>query len=168
MNRVPTVFGVIAEACAGRWLSVLLPVRPNGAKGWVRRSEVRLVEVDARIVVDLSDRRVTLLRRGRPILRARAAIGTPRTPTPRGRYYVNQRLVAPNPGGPYGPAAIGISAFSPVLTNWPQGGPIAIHGTNRPHLIGLRVSNGCVRIRNEMLVRLYRLTPAGTPVVIRP
>src|SRR2546423_7621812 len=40
------------------------------------------------------------------------------------------RLIPTDPSGPYGPGAIGISAFSNVLTGWAQGGPVAIHGTN--------------------------------------
>jgi hypothetical protein len=167
-NGVPTVLGVLGRArCRGEWLRVQLPLRPNGALGWVRAREVELVRVRVRIEVDLSERRVVLLRRGRPLLEARAAIGANDTPTPTGSYYVNQRLVAPDPAGSFGPAAIGISAFSPVLRYWTQGGPIAIHGTNEPHLIGGAVSHGCVRVHNNVLVRLYRLAVPGTPVVIR-
>lgn len=110
---------------------------------------------------------MTLYDRGREILSARAAIGSSRTPTPTGRYYVNQRLVPDDASGPFGPGAIGISAFSDVLTGWTQGGPIAIHGTNRPDLIGQAVSNGCVRVRNDLLRRLFARTLAGTPVTVR-
>ena len=35
---------------------------------------------------------------------------------------------------------LGISAYSPVLTGWAQGGPIAIHGTNEPDLIPGRIN----------------------------
>ena len=63
--------------------------------------------------------------------------------------------------------AIGISAFSDVLTGWAQGGPIAIHGTNQPWSIGRAASNGCLRVRNAVLQRLFDATLAGTPVVIR-
>jgi lipoprotein-anchoring transpeptidase ErfK/SrfK len=70
-------------------------------------------------------------------------------------------------GGPYGPGAIGISAFSPVLTGWAQGGPIAIHGTNEPWSIGHAVSNGCIRLPNPVLRRLFKQALAGTPVLIR-
>ena len=56
---------------------------------------------------------------------------------------MNQRLLTTNPTGDYGPGAVGISAFSPVLVNWPQGGPIAIHGTNAPDMMGFAVSHGC-------------------------
>jgi hypothetical protein len=167
-NGVPTVFGVLGRAqCDGDWLRVQLPKRPNGILGWVRARDVELVRVRTRIEVDLSARRVTLYRAGAELLSATAAIGAADTPTPTGSYYVDQRLVAPNPEGPFGPAAIGISAFSPVLQHWAQGGPIAIHGTNQPDLIGGAVSHGCVRVRNDVLVRMFRLVEAGTPVVIR-
>jgi hypothetical protein len=168
VNGVPTVLGVLGRArCDRDWLRVQLPQRPNGALGWVRATDVELVRVRTRVEVDLSERHVTLYRGGRPLVRATAAIGAADTPTPTGSYYVNQLLVAPDPKGPFGPAAIGISAFSPVLQHWLQGGPIAIHGTNRPDLIGGAVSHGCIRVRNDVLLRLYRLAVPGTPVVIR-
>ena len=56
--------------------------------------------------------------------------------------------------------------FAPS-TNWAQGGPIAIHGTNQPWSIGHSVSNGCIRLPNTVLERLFRGALAGTPVVIR-
>jgi L,D-transpeptidase catalytic domain len=171
INGVPTVFAVRARRidgnCRARWYRVQLPMRPNGVRGWVQAKDVRLMRVWSRIVVDLSARRVTLFHRGRRVLSARAAIGTPATPTPTGMYYVNQRLIPSDPSGPFGPGAIGISAFSEVLTGWVQGGPVAIHGTNRPELIGRAVSNGCIRVRNDDLRRLFRRAPAGTPVLVR-
>jgi len=166
-NRVPTVFGVLgSRRCAGTWYRVQLPIRPNGAVGWVRAADVDLVAVRTSILVDLSQRTLTLSDRGRTVLTAPVAIGAPPTPTPTGAYYVNQRLVAPDPSGPYGPAAVGISGFSPTLTGWTQGGPLAIHGTNRPDLIGQAVSHGCVRVRNDVLRQLYVRAEPGTPVVI--
>jgi lipoprotein-anchoring transpeptidase ErfK/SrfK len=170
VNGVPSVFGVLAarvdRACAATWYRVQLPMRPNGVTGWVRAADVRTGRVATRIRVDLSERRLTFFRRGRPVLRVTVAIGSRATPTPLGRYYVNQRLVPADPSGPFGPGAIGISAFSEVLTGWTQGGPIAIHGTNRPDSIGRAVSNGCIRVNNRFLRRLFAATPAGTPVDI--
>jgi lipoprotein-anchoring transpeptidase ErfK/SrfK len=95
-------------------------------------------------------------------------VGSSATPTPVGRYYVNQRLIPSDPTGPFGPAAIGISAFSPVLTGWAQGGPVAIHGTNEPWSIGRAVSNGCIRVPNAVIRKLFARMPAGTPVIIEP
>lgn len=142
-------------------------MRPNGRIAYVPAARVELASVRTRIEVDLGAREVRLYRGSRLLIRTRAAIGSPRTPTPVGRFYVNQRLVPSDPNGPYGPGALGISAFSPVLTLWAQGGPIAIHGTNDPASIGRAVSNGCLRVRNATLRRLFAETPAGTPVVIR-
>jgi lipoprotein-anchoring transpeptidase ErfK/SrfK len=172
VNGVPTVFSVLERRVDGRcrptWLHVELPVRPNGATGWVQARAVETAPVHARIVVDLSERLVRLYRNGRLVLTSRAAVGSAATPTPTGRFYVNQRLVPTITDGPYGPGAVGISAFSDVLTGWAQGGPVAIHGTNEPWSIGRAVSNGCIRLRNDVLRRVFAIAIAGTPVVIKP
>jgi hypothetical protein len=171
-NGVATVFGVtgavLDRSCRAIWYHVQLPMRPNGASGYVRARYVWLTRVPTRIEVDVSARRLSFFRRGRLVLRARVAVGSSATPTPYGRFYVNQRLIPSNPSGPYGPGAIGISAFSNVLTGWTQGGPVAIHGTNEPWSIGHAVSNGCIRLPNPVLRRIFRATPAGTPVVVHP
>jgi len=170
-NGVGTVFGVRAAVldgvCRPVWYRVQLPIRPNGATGFVRADRVTLLRVRTRIEVDLSERRIDFFRGGRRVLRASAAIGTDATPTPVGRYYVNQRLLASDASGPFGPGAIGISAFSPVLTGWTQGGPIAIHGTNDPSSIGKAASYGCLRIENRYAARMLYANPEGTPVLIR-
>ena len=172
VNGVPTVFGV-----RGVVRRPPLPARrgtgsssrcgPNGVVGYVRASAVGIGRVRTRIVVDLSSRQVTLFRNGRMAIQTRAAIGSSATPTPTGSYYVNQRLIPSDPSGPFGPGAIGISAFSEVLTGWAQGGPIAIHGTNQPWSIGHAVSNGCVRVPNAVLRRIFAAALAGTPVIVR-
>jgi lipoprotein-anchoring transpeptidase ErfK/SrfK len=171
VNGVNTIFSVRAVVrapdCTPMWYRVQLPLRPNGITGFVRAEDVTLSRVETRIVVDISARRIEFFRAGERVLAVRSAVGADATPTPTGRFYVNQRLRAQDPAGPFGPGAIGVSAFSPVLRGWVQGGPIAIHGTNRPDSIGRAITNGCLRIRNDVLLRLYRETPGGTPVVIR-
>jgi lipoprotein-anchoring transpeptidase ErfK/SrfK len=142
-------------------------VRPNGASGWIRASAVWIGRVRTRIEIDVSARRLAFFRDGVPVLQATVAVGAPATPTPIGRYYVNQRLIPVDKSGPFGPGAIGISAFSNVLTGWTQGGPVAIHGTNEPWSIGHSVSNGCIRLPNAVLRRLFYAVTAGTPVIIR-
>jgi lipoprotein-anchoring transpeptidase ErfK/SrfK len=169
VNGVPTVLSVRAAVlrrnCRAAWYRVQLPVKPNGVIGYVRARDVRVAPVRTRIAVDLSQRRLTYYRDGRPLLRLRVGIGSEATPTPVGRFYVNQSFRY-DPRGPYGPAAIGISAYSTVLTSWVQGGPVAIHGTNRPWTIGRAASNGCIHVPNPAASKLFRITPAGTPVVI--
>jgi lipoprotein-anchoring transpeptidase ErfK/SrfK len=169
-NGARTVFGIVGErvehSCSVEWLHVELPIRPNQATGWIRVADVTRRAVHTRITVDLSQLRVRVYRFGRLVLSTPAAVGSSATPTPRGRYYVNQRLIPENPYGAYGPGAVGLSAFSPVLTGWMQGGPVAIHGTNEPWSIGHRVSNGCIRVPNTVLRKLFRLAVTGTPVQI--
>jgi L,D-transpeptidase catalytic domain len=151
----------------GLWLRVTLPVLPNGTSGWVRRRALGAFEISRhRLVVDLDRRRLTLLARGRVVLSAPAGVGEPSWPTPRGTFLVRNRLEGfVNPA--YGPVAFGTSARSPTLTDWPAGGFVGIHGTNRPDLIPGRVSHGCVRLRNPDMLRLARLMPVGTPIEIR-
>jgi lipoprotein-anchoring transpeptidase ErfK/SrfK len=171
-NGFPTVLGIFGArvdgSCAPVWFHVQLPMKPNGITGWVRASDLVLGSVNTRIVVDKSARRLTFFRGGRPVLTTRVAVGAPSSPTPAGRYYVDQKLIPSDPQGPYGPAAIGISAFSNVLTGWAQGGPIGIHGTDEPSSIGHNVSNGCIRLPNAVIKRLFPQVIAGTPVIIHP
>jgi lipoprotein-anchoring transpeptidase ErfK/SrfK len=47
-----------------------------------------------------------------------------------------------------------------------RGGEYAIHGTNRPELIGGFVSHGCIRMYNADIRELYRLVAVGTRVVV--
>jgi lipoprotein-anchoring transpeptidase ErfK/SrfK len=172
VNRVPTIFSIrgalVDASCKPRSYLVQIPKRPNGVTAWVPAGQVEVAKVSTRIVVDLSQKRVTLYKDGRRILSSTAAIGAPATPTPTGRFYVNQRLIPADKGGPFGPGAVGVSAFSNVLTGWAQGGPIAIHGTNAPWSIGKAVSNGCIRIPNTALKKLFDEALNGTPVLIRP
>ena len=171
VNGHTMVFGVrrvvLNEDCKIEWYRVWLPMRPNGSEGYVHADDVRLVRRERRITIDLSDRELVLYREGEPVLRSNVAIGAPGTPTPTGRYYVNQRLIASDPDGPWGPGALGISAFSDVLQEWIQGGPIAIHGTNDPSSIGRAASHGCVRLPNGVLTKVFNSADAGTPVIIQ-
>jgi lipoprotein-anchoring transpeptidase ErfK/SrfK len=91
----------------------------------------------------------------------------PGTITPKGRFWIRERLR--NLGGNpiYGPWAFGTSAYSDTLTDWPGGGVVGIHGTNQPQLIPGRPSHGCVRVPNAKISRLVKLMPIGTPITIR-
>jgi lipoprotein-anchoring transpeptidase ErfK/SrfK len=171
-NGYPTTFSIVGAivnaTCDAAWYRVQLPMRPNGVTGYVRPAAVDVQRVRTKIEVDLSRRELSFYRADKLVLRTPVAVGTSATPTPVGRFYVNQRILTTNPNGPYGPGALGISAFSDVLTGWAQGGPIGIHGTNAPWSIGHAASNGCIRVPNDTLKRLFAMTPGGTPVVIHP
>jgi lipoprotein-anchoring transpeptidase ErfK/SrfK len=133
----------------------------------VRARSVAIGAVDTEIVIHRGARRLELLRAGRVVLRSPISTGAPDMPTPLGRFYVKERLIPADPNGPWGPAALGTSAYSDVLKSWVEGGPIGIHGTDDPSAIGRAVSHGCIRLPNDAMRRLYALTPAGTPILIR-
>jgi lipoprotein-anchoring transpeptidase ErfK/SrfK len=148
------------------WVRVSVPALPNGRTGWLpRRALGGYATADTHLVVDLRRLTATLRRGGRAVFRAPVAVGQARWPTPRGRYLIRNELTRyASPA--YGPLAFGTSARSAHVTDWPGGGWIGIHGTDRPQLIPGRVSHGCIRLRNRDIVALARLMPVGTPVTI--
>jgi len=149
------------------WVRIRLAVLPNSTTGWVPRGALASLQtVHTRMVIVQRALRATLYRRGKPIFSAPIGVGQPGTPTPRGEFYVREKLSgysAPT----YGPRAFGLNAKSATLTDWPGGGFIGIHGTDAPQILPGRVSHGCVRMRNPAILRLFRLMPLGTPVSIR-
>ncbi|HEX6946978.1 MAG TPA: L,D-transpeptidase [Acidimicrobiia bacterium] len=150
------------------WVEVMLPIRPNGSTGWVPVEEIAMYVVDGKIVVDLSDRELVYYVRGEEVLRTPVAIGNTRSPTPPGDYFVTDNVEIARSSGPWGPAALGLSARSDAITEFNGGdGIIGIHGTNRPGTIGSAASLGCVRVPNDVALRLHELVPIGTPVEIR-
>jgi lipoprotein-anchoring transpeptidase ErfK/SrfK len=171
--RTPEGTGNIVQVLArtlraGRvWLRVRLPSGAAGLHGWLpRRALSGYGFVRTRLVVDRARQRATLLRDGRPVFRAAVGVGSPRAPTPAGDFYIRNRLTRyASPA--YGPIAFGTSARSDRLTDWPAGGFIGIHGTDRPGLLPGRVSHGCIRMRNASIRELDRLMPIGTPLTIR-
>jgi lipoprotein-anchoring transpeptidase ErfK/SrfK len=159
------VVGVSHDEPGEPWLRLLLGIDPNGATGWVPLDEVRLRTRHDRIVVSLSRRMLWHMRDGRVIQRFSVGVGAARTPTTPGRFFVWAKVAA-DPHGAYGSYVLGLSGFSEVLTNWPGGGRMAIHGTDDPNDRGQWVSHGCVRVFNPQMDQL-RNVPMGTPVVIR-
>jgi L,D-transpeptidase catalytic domain len=151
----------------GLWVRVRLPVLPNGRTGWVPRRDLGGYEfVHTHLIVDRARFTATLLYDDRKIFSAPVGVGKPASPTPSGEFYIRDRLSGF--GDPfYGPVAFGTSARSAVLTDWPAGGFVGIHGTNEPELIPGAISHGCIRLRNADIIRLSRLMPVGTPLTIR-
>ncbi|MDA0183425.1 L,D-transpeptidase [Solirubrobacter phytolaccae] len=145
-----------------RWIELRLPRRPNGSRGWVPRAYLsRLRVVRTALEIDRTRLRAWLRRDGRVVWTARVGVGAQGTPTPAGRFYVREKLRGD--GARYGPWAIGTSAYS-ALSDWPGGGVVGIHGTDRPDLIPGRPSHGCVRLANRDVAALVRRLPLGTPI----
>lgn len=159
------IFGVLEEQ--GEWLRVMLPMRPNGSVGWIKASDVRIRKVPNRIVIDVSDKKLKVLRGGEQVSEFPIAVGTSKTPTPLTKAYVDISVPFKNTGGAYGAHMLSVAAYSEVLKNFGGGiGQIAIHGTNNRGSVGKESSNGCIRLFNEDIVKLRDLAPTGTPVEI--
>lgn len=151
------------------FVQVYLPTRPNSSTGWIKTSDVKVdtQPIEWAVKVDLANYRVTVLKNGVIDYEADAAIGSPEYPTPTGTFYITDPLDLRNqPGTGYGAFALGLSGHSDVLTDFAGGdGQIAIHGTDNPGDIGQAISHGCVRLKNDDILRLSTL-PLGTPVFI--
>jgi lipoprotein-anchoring transpeptidase ErfK/SrfK len=165
--NIVLVYGDAQQRAGKLWVRVRVPSHPDDAQGWVPRSVLGGYRpVGTRLVVDRRRLRAMLWRGDRRIFRARVGVGTASTPTPSGDFYVRNELHKYSSPF-YGPVAFGTSARSATLTDWPAGGFVGIHGTNRPDLIPGRISHGCIRMTNTDILRLARLMPVGTPLTIR-
>lgn len=158
---------LLATAQVDGHVQVLLPVRPNGASGWVSTDDVALEVIEAMVTVDLEARTATTWLGGEIVRTADVAVGSAENPTPTGTFYITDKIETADPDSAYGPFALGLSAHSDTLTEFAGGdGQIGLHGTNDPASIGLAVSHGCVRFPNELISALAAELPLGTPVVI--
>ena len=61
--------------------------------------------------------------------------------------------IRPGPDDPMGTRAL--------YLGWPE---YAIHGTNKPVGVGMRVSHGCMHLYPEDILQLYNMVPIGTEV----
>jgi lipoprotein-anchoring transpeptidase ErfK/SrfK len=164
-NGAPLVF--LVEQTQGEWLHVLLPIRPNGSTGWVKASDVTVADNPYSVDIRLAEHRLVVTKGEEVIADEAIGVGTSDTPTPGGKYYIKELLQPPDPNGPYGHYAYGLSGFSNVLAEFNGGdGVIGIHGTNDPSSIGSDVSHGCIRLTNEAIDALVPILPLGTPVHI--
>ena len=166
-TNIVLVLGNVRRVADKLWVEVRFAGVPDDARGWVPRSALGgYTPVGTRLVVDRGRLTATLARGRRVVFRARVGVGTAATPTPAGRFYVRNQLRRYRSPF-YGPIAFGTTARSLGLTDWPAGGFVGIHGTNRPDLIPGRVSHGCIRMANADILRLARLMPIGTLLTVR-
>ena len=170
LTGVRTVLPVLAHETSrdGRaWVRVRLPGRPSGHTGWIPAAHTRAKTTSWRIAVRLSTRRVTVYRDGRVARRFRAVIGTASTPTPRGRFFIEE-AVALSPVDLGGPFALATSARSNVLQEFAGGpGQIALHGTaGLSDALGTAASHGCIRLSTGAITWLARRIGSGVPLRI--
>ncbi|KZR86911.1 putative L,D-transpeptidase YkuD [Synechococcus sp. MIT S9509] len=137
-------------------------------------AKVHSVNAETSIHLDLKQRRISVIRAGQSIGRWPVAIGDPKTPTPTGVFRVETKLVNPQyestKSGRVHPVTGPASPLGHRWIGFLQQGPnqFGIHGTPWPHWVKIRaaVSNGCVRMLNAHVQKLYELVDVGTPVMI--
>ena len=150
----------------GDWLSVLLPVRPNGTTGWVRAGDVDLTSHEYKILVELDEHLITVTNAEEVVHQEPIGVGRTRTPTPGGLFYTVELYKSLKPA--YGPYAYGLSGYSEVLYDFAGGdGQFGIHGTSDAGGLGSDVSNGCIRMSNAGITKLAGMLPIGVPVEVR-
>ena len=170
LTRVRTVLPVIGRrraADGSTWLRVRLPGRPLGHTGWIAASNTRRDSTEWHIVIRLAARQVAVYRDGIVERRFSAVVGKSSTPTPLGRFFVEEAvaLAASDTGAPF---ALASSARSQVLQQF-EGGPgqIALHGTgNLSAPLGTAASHGCVRISPRAISWMASRIGGGVPMTI--
>lgn len=122
------------------------------------------------LVVNKADNRLAFINNSK--VQEIFSVGTGKTSelTPEGLFTVKIKAMDPYfrkkniPGGdpenPLGTRWIGFDA------NDTDGRIYGIHGTNQPYTIGQYISNGCVRLKNSDVERLYPQVPIGTKILI--
>ena len=168
-DNLPEIYLVLAswrDAHKNTWVKIRVPKRPNGVTGWVPRRALRQYTA-VRTFLDLN--RSSLLPHALSLRPARD-VGARRDRLGRepdaARALLRAREVPRQ--GRTGLRALraGHQRIRAAPDRLAGGGVVGLHGTNEPGLIPGRPSHGCIRLRNEKITRLYRLTPRGTPMHI--
>ena len=107
-------------------------------------------------------------------------VGTTERPSPMGQMYVERKMFRPTwyvpvsiaedhrkKGDPL-PAKVTPGPLNPLGEHalYLSKSDYLVHGTNKPASIGLRATNGCIRLYPEDIKRLFENTPVKTPVSI--
>ena len=128
-----------------------------------------------RIVVNLGQRKLRLIRDGRVWRTYGIAVGQPAHPTPTGEYEVNDKQVDPAWYPPDSPWAAELETIppgpgNPLGTRWigTTAPAIGIHGTYADSSIGYAASHGCMRMHIPDVEELFEQVQLGTTVSIRP
>jgi lipoprotein-anchoring transpeptidase ErfK/SrfK len=167
----PTVFGnalvyrVIAGQPGDAWAKVYVPARPNGTTAWVQTSQFNWGSSNRMLQINVSNNTVTVFEGSNVLLTTAAVTGKSSSRTPLANGWVEEIMAGPSSA--YGPRLISLGIFSDALNSFGGSIPkIALHGTNNPSLMGQYASNGCIRVRNEIISQIAGMMPIGSKVVI--
>ncbi len=164
-----TLMGFATQSIAGtEWIQVELVGSPNHRQAWVRADDVETSSTDVAVHIYLEERELELMNGDDIALASEVVIGAPESPTPPGTFFLTDPLdFSSNPSGVYGAYALGTNGYSETLDEFNGGDPqIAIHGTDQPELMGQNISNGCIRVPNDIVLELADAMELGTLVIV--
>lgn len=167
----PTFFGnplavMVLEGKPGDdWAKVQIPTRPI-MEGWVNVEEFTWSSSNYYVQVDVGTNEVKVWDGDEVIVDQVAVVtGDVGRETPLASTYIDE--IMPGPSGAYGPWLLSLGVFSDAINTFGSAGglpKVALHGTNRPDLLGQYASNGCIRLPNDVISMLAAEVPVGTRV----
>lgn len=158
----PLVFLVVADH--GDWLQVQFPARPNHQTGWISKNQVTLRTHRWHAEVNATTNRLRVWEGDELKVDTAVVAGTQYTPTPLGRFYINE-MQKTDSWSAYGSWILSTNGFSDTLERFGGEVPIfALHGTPYAETVGQDLSNGCIRMPNDVVEYLAENMPVGTPV----
>jgi lipoprotein-anchoring transpeptidase ErfK/SrfK len=125
---------------------------------------------DPFMIVNKAKNRLALIRSNKIEEVVPAGTGKSNELTPEGFFTIKVKAINPYfrkkniPGGdprnPLGTRWIGFDAMGT------DGRIYGVHGTNNPASVGKYISNGCIRLQNKDVERLYNKVPIGTNILV--
>src|SRR5207247_1747343 len=100
------------------WFQALLPIRPNGITAFIPGRDLQVQTTPYRLELDRRRFTLRLFEGCRLVKTYRVGLGTGKTPTPTGQFYLTSLIKLPDPDTVYGPYAYGLSGYSEVLDAW--------------------------------------------------
>jgi len=167
----PTFFGsdlavmVLQGEPGDEWAQVQIPTRPI-MTGWIETEDYTWSSSDYYIQIDVGTNKVKVWNGDEVIVdQVSVVTGDVGRETPLASTFIDE--IVPGPSSAYGPWVVSLGMFSEAINTFGSAGglpKIALHGTNRPDLLGQYASNGCIRMPNDVISMLVEEVPVGTRV----
>lgn len=168
----PTYFGndlalmVLTGEEGDEWAEVQIPTRPI-MTGWIETRDYTWSSSNFYVRINIGDNTVKVWDGDEIIADTAAVTGDAGRETPLTSTFIDE--IMPGPSSAYGTWLLSLGVFSDAINTFGSAGglpKVAMHGTNRPDLLGQYASNGCIRLPNDVITMLAERVPVGTRVDI--
>jgi len=174
LAQVPTVLPVLDVRPNG-WLRVMVATRGalpsqdrdavNRRSAWINAADTSPSSTTWSVHVDTTTQTITIDDGTGPRAYPVKATGSTSTPTPKGMSFVVGTFW--DEPGTFTPRVIMLSSQSEAIDHWDRPTGTAVTAIHTSLLRGVgAVSNGCVRVSDEVLDLLWHRVPAGTVVTV--